>query len=470
MGKAIKLSNIDFSKTGLGAVTLLLPLQSLSITGESEIHGSGNCGVAYMPSNTFETGVVWSITSGGEYATIDQSGVVTALAGADESSVTIRATSSVHSTIYAEKTISVSEVSSLLNVHKIFGGTVDDVIETNYKLLGSEMTNWTLLVCAPDALGAGSGANIKTALHCMDETGSPWYGITFHSGGTPGGVGCDINMYENTDLSLVLNKKNRVFDKNTALRFIANETFPVGISRLGNELYFTTDGEAWLRMNADVHEIENTLVIGAYRDAHGDLGRFYDSNGQYCDVVLYPSSLVRSVAFFRDHGVKQAIYSLNNHTCDGTEATAVNTEVTPFASATRQTYSNGLLLQAEITLPEVAVASEQTIFGCKSYGESSTNGLKLVNKNASALSCNISSAISSFDISVTRGNKYVVGVRFKDRDYAISVGEIAKNSSSSIIAHNWPLTIGGALSALPNSWYNDRFAACIIHILTIREL
>ena len=467
MGKAIKLSNVDFSKTGLGTITFLLPLQSLAIIGESSVSGAGRYSVVYTPAATYERSVVWSIVSGSEYASIDQTGLVTAIEGASENSVTIRATSTTHASIYAEKTISVTYAAEILNVHKIFGGTSDDVIETNYKLFSDEMPNWTLLVCAPDATSTNQ---FQTAVHCMDESGAPYFGLCMQvtDNRTNRGIGVDMNF--SNESKFKLDKLTRIITPQTTSlsRFKSGHTMPIGISRRGSDYYYTSDGEIWRLFTSYSANVAYELVIGAYRDANGDLGRYYNSNGEYLDLVLYSAPLVGNVTFFSEHGVNPAFYTLNNYTCDGTESTAINTELSLFDYTT---YPNGVLLQAELTLPsDASIVAEQTLFGCKSYGESTANGVKLVNQSSGTMRYNITPAIANTDVSVTRGNRYTFGVRIKNQDWAVSFGSSSKQSTTDMTGHNWPLTIGGALSALPNTWYQDRFAAFTIHNLTIREL
>lgn len=114
MGKAVVLSNISFLGSNLGSVTPLenVPLQSLSIVGESSIIGMNKAAaysVTYTPNASYQRGVEWDIVSGSQYATIgSNTGVLNILPGAAHSSVTIRATSIYNSSIYATKVIDVS--------------------------------------------------------------------------------------------------------------------------------------------------------------------------------------------------------------------------------------------------------------------------------------------------------------------------------------------------------------------------
>lgn len=115
MGHAIILPNMDFSNSGMGKVTIPTPpvaLVSLSIVAEDSYSGSSSDSfdltVSYNPVNTTQTGVTWTIDSGSSYASITSAGVLTILSGADSDEVVVKATSTVNSSIYATKTITVT--------------------------------------------------------------------------------------------------------------------------------------------------------------------------------------------------------------------------------------------------------------------------------------------------------------------------------------------------------------------------
>ena len=88
-----------------------IALTGLVISGDSSVYTAGNTAqfsVTYTPSNTTQRGVSWSIVSGTDYASIDESGKLTVKSGANGHTVKIRATSKVNASVYAEKTISVA--------------------------------------------------------------------------------------------------------------------------------------------------------------------------------------------------------------------------------------------------------------------------------------------------------------------------------------------------------------------------
>ena len=86
-------------------------LTSLSITGSSSVSNASNeaqFGVTYSPSNTTQRGVSWSIVSGSDYAAITQNGLLTVKNGASSNTVKIRATSKVNTSIFADKSVTVT--------------------------------------------------------------------------------------------------------------------------------------------------------------------------------------------------------------------------------------------------------------------------------------------------------------------------------------------------------------------------
>lgn len=113
MGLALIIPNIDFSGANIGRVTPAedVPLVSLSVSGPDSVTGGADAATflpVYNPTNTNQRSVAWSVQSGGTYATITTGGVLTILQGASAASVTIRVTSSVNPSIYAEKAITVT--------------------------------------------------------------------------------------------------------------------------------------------------------------------------------------------------------------------------------------------------------------------------------------------------------------------------------------------------------------------------
>lgn len=125
--QAVEVASIDASSLGQSIVDAwdavaagvtvntagdAVALTGLSVSGDSTVGNMGNkaqYSVEYSPSDTTQRGVIWSVTSGSAYASIDESGLLTVKSGANGNAVTIRATSKENTSIYAEKTISVTD-------------------------------------------------------------------------------------------------------------------------------------------------------------------------------------------------------------------------------------------------------------------------------------------------------------------------------------------------------------------------
>lgn len=138
MGQALIIENSNFSSHNLGKITFgkRIPLVNLAISGDSTIsRETANYTVTYNPTNTTDLGVIWSIVSGNEYASINSStGVLTVLDRNSQHSVTIRCTSAVDSSIYDEKNITIEAI--MRNLLIVGPDTIKgDVRAGNYFLL-----------------------------------------------------------------------------------------------------------------------------------------------------------------------------------------------------------------------------------------------------------------------------------------------------------------------------------------------
>ena len=93
-------------------ITEILPtgIEISGLSSVADIDNTAQYSVGYIPSGTTETGVTWEIASGGSYASIDQTGLLTVKSGAKESTVAIRATSLVNPNATALKVIRVTYI------------------------------------------------------------------------------------------------------------------------------------------------------------------------------------------------------------------------------------------------------------------------------------------------------------------------------------------------------------------------
>lgn len=124
MGISIFVPGVNWSDRNLGRVTPSgdVPIESITILGPNSITAPTTFYAELHPTFTTERGVSWSVTSGGTYATIDQNGVLTPGTGALYNSVTIRATSTVNASVYAEKEVTVSDVAVIIGTTVTFDG------------------------------------------------------------------------------------------------------------------------------------------------------------------------------------------------------------------------------------------------------------------------------------------------------------------------------------------------------------
>lgn len=113
MGIALLVPDLSFSSSNIGQITMVDDLESLSInvaSGTAITAMTYQFSVSYSPLTTAaaQRGVSWSVISGGEYASIDSSGLMTISPTASSNNVTIRATSVYDASIYADVTVIVT--------------------------------------------------------------------------------------------------------------------------------------------------------------------------------------------------------------------------------------------------------------------------------------------------------------------------------------------------------------------------
>lgn len=101
----------DYDHGGLYAWKAVLVEKNIigiTIVGDSAVAGSGTFSAVLNPQDTTQANVVWSIVSGSDYATINQSGVLSVKSTATSAqSVTIKCQSVDNSSVYATKVVRV---------------------------------------------------------------------------------------------------------------------------------------------------------------------------------------------------------------------------------------------------------------------------------------------------------------------------------------------------------------------------
>ena len=146
MGLAIIVPSISFDDANLGKVTLSgnVPIRDLYINLENYYTGTEvDLKCSYLPVNTTQRDVVWSIESGSEYASISGS-TLTILPGALNNDVTIKCASSINPNIVAEKTITVTYDGSGEYILKLDNYTLSQVDKRTINLWDNSHPVWTI--------------------------------------------------------------------------------------------------------------------------------------------------------------------------------------------------------------------------------------------------------------------------------------------------------------------------------------
>ena len=92
-----------------------VPLVGITISVPSLIQGRGKATASFDPSDATDKEIIWSIESGSSYAEIDQNGEIRVNEDVVSQPITIRATSSLHSSIYAEANTIVESSSVIMH-------------------------------------------------------------------------------------------------------------------------------------------------------------------------------------------------------------------------------------------------------------------------------------------------------------------------------------------------------------------
>lgn len=174
-------------------ITEILPtgIEISGLSSVADIDNTAQYSVGYIPSGTTETGVTWEIASGGSYASIDQTGLLTVKSGAKESTVAIRATSLVNPNATALKVIRVTYI--VLTYLRVSPTTVNAPADkTQFTNADGTLTieanqSWTAEVTSGDDWldidsidGTGDGTNV--AIINTSNTGSERTGTILFTG------------------------------------------------------------------------------------------------------------------------------------------------------------------------------------------------------------------------------------------------------------------------------------------------
>lgn len=221
MGIAVIVPNVSFADANLGKVSIIsnVPLQELNIVADNYYIGTkAQLALSFLPFNTGQRGVTWSITAGGSYATIDNNGLITILSTAtSKKQITVEVSSVENPNITAQKDIYVfyNADEPVFAVDKVFNYTAADAIKSNtFKPLSASNTAFTMF--ADIVFGSGVTALTNQAF------GQYISGSYF-------GFGCN----------------GQSFNINGHDKVTLNGVTKMGVKREGNTLYYTTDGITW---------------------------------------------------------------------------------------------------------------------------------------------------------------------------------------------------------------------------------
>lgn len=244
----------------LGTVTLKTEkaLQFLSIVGSASVTGTtATYRVSYYPLATTQRDVTWSVESGGTYATISSSGVLTILSGASNSEVVIKAVSDDDASIYATKTLTVTYDESGESTYDAtlitsVTGTYDANQSVDFDIIAND--NW--MIC----YYRSSGEYLTAASDFFSTNG----GIGLATVTTDA---IKIELTSNTSSSS--SSKSVVYYDNTL-------SYPVcfALKKDSGTYYYTIDGSTWTSFNCYYYSGSSSSTITV---AAGRTDRFTDS-------------------------------------------------------------------------------------------------------------------------------------------------------------------------------------------------
>lgn len=259
-------ASVEAYKTATNWVTYadrIKPLSDAYITllaNNKYVGRSFNIKLLYGPLYEYEKGVTWSITSGSEYASIDQEGNVTINESANNSVITVRATSIYNDMMYNDIDITVTYSDSsylyILPEQTVFNNS--NYIDTGVQLMDEDI-DYTIYVRGV----VNAYEPLEAIFHCVRES-SPYPGIlmdcTSESAlriGYGKGKGFNVTYTYGNEFELKV-------------------THASGIASMSYS--FTTNGRTTSGEKTDYEfvKLSQTLLIGAYQTIDGSKGRFLD--------------------------------------------------------------------------------------------------------------------------------------------------------------------------------------------------
>lgn len=258
--------SLQLYKEATGWITYADKIKSIStettiITSVNNVFGEQQFKVLDNYGENAE--VTWSLSSGGEFATITQDGLLLVNKGVMGAVVVVRATRVDNPAIFAEKTCTVYSIEDAIidEEYQFTPASVNDtsqIIQKDYFLLSKDFPRWTISVNGE--IDYSKSANDAALIHFMNETGN-YAGVSYSRN-----VGnSSLNVYIRG-----LSNNNAVFQPSTPV--------PLILRRNGNYVEYSTDGINYVK--SDISDI-NTMIAKYPRVATIPLsiGGYYSSGG-----------------------------------------------------------------------------------------------------------------------------------------------------------------------------------------------
>lgn len=262
MGLAIIVPSICFEDANLGKVTLNgnVPIKGLYINLKDYYFSTEGIDLkcSYLPANTTQRNVVWSIESGSEYASISGS-TLTISSGAKNNNVTVKCTSVSNPTVTAEKTIVVTygELSTPIYSIKNYAvnGDVSKIITLDYNLL-TGLPEWTFVFKAT--------RNNDTLCNYFAITCTKRRDGTYNAGGI---------AIKNTGLLYCSTPSNSSSDY-MEVKLVVLDAYntKIALKCSNNILFYSVDGITWTNTGISVSSMNSksgydtpNLVLGGSR-------------------------------------------------------------------------------------------------------------------------------------------------------------------------------------------------------------
>lgn len=200
MGVAYIVQGANYAPANLGRVTQVgdVPLEALAIIGPASVIGGNDAAsfiASFIPINTTERNISWSIVDGATYASINSSsGMISVLPGASLNNVTIRATSVDNPTITADKQVVVSytgggfipleDLTARINFSQNGGAFLTDIIPQPGDWFKAKVAMLIDRQAAFFGSRNSGGADLDSVIFERDNTGLTYQSMTGKMYGT----------------------------------------------------------------------------------------------------------------------------------------------------------------------------------------------------------------------------------------------------------------------------------------------